>query len=160
MRVLTSAPHLATTAEDRKTAEYVLQKFKDAGLQASIEEYKVYFGLPESISVDLVAPADAKMHGPSPEHVDGEEPFQRDPRILPAFNGYSPSADVTAEVVYANYARAEDFDILAQAGIDVKGKLVIARYGEVFRGVKALQAEQRGAAGLILYSDPMDDGYF
>jgi N-acetylated-alpha-linked acidic dipeptidase len=160
LRTLTSAPHLATTPEDRKTAEYVLQRYKEAGLQASIEEYKVYFGIPLSVSVDIVAPQNVAMHGPSPEHVEGDDPYQDDRRILPAFNGYSPSADVTADVVYANYGRPEDFDTLTKMGIDVKGKLVIVRYGENFRGVKALLAQEHGAAGIIIYSDPMDDGYF
>ena len=160
LRELTSAPHVATTAEDRKTAEYVLQKFKEAGLQASIEEYKVYFGIPENINVDLVAPEGVVMHGPTPEHVEGDDPYQKDDRILPPFNGYSPSADLTADVVYANYGRPEDFETLAAAGVDVKGKLVVVRYGEIFRGVKVLQAQLHGAAGVILFSDPMDDGYF
>ena len=160
MKILTSAPHLATTPEDRKTAEYVLQKYKEAGLQASIEEYKVYFGIPLSVSVDIVAPENVTMHGPSPEHVNGDDPFQDDRRIVPPFSGYSPSADLTADVVYANYGRPEDFDILKKAGVDVKGKLLIIRYGENFRGVKTLLAQEHGAAGVILYSDPMDDGYF
>jgi N-acetylated-alpha-linked acidic dipeptidase len=160
LRALTAAPHLATTPEDRKTAEYVSQRYKEAGLQVSIEEYKVYFGMPRSVSVDIVAPVKVAMHGPTTEHVDGDEPYQNDPRILPAFSGYSPSCDLTADVVYANYGRPEDFDALAKMGVDVKGKLVIVRYGENFRGVKTLVAQERGAAGLILYSDPMDDGYF
>jgi N-acetylated-alpha-linked acidic dipeptidase len=160
LRTLTSAPHLATTPEDRKTAEYVLQRYKEAGLQASIEEYKVYFGIPLSVSIDIVAPENVSMHGPSPEHVEGGDPYQNDRRILPAFNGYSPSADVTADVVYANYGRPEDFETLTKMGIEVKGKLVIVRYGENFRGVKALLAQEHGAAGIIIYSDPMDDGYF
>lgn len=160
LRFLTAAPHVATTPEDRKTAEYVLQQYREAGLQASIEEYKVYFGIPLSVSIDIVAPENVSMHGPTPEHVDGDEPYQSDRRILPAFSGYSPSADVTADIVYANYGRPEDFYTLAKAGVDVKGKLVIVRYGEIFRGVKILLAEEHGAAGVILYSDPMDDGYF
>ena len=160
LRVLTGAPHVATTIEDRKTAEYVLQRYKEAGLQASIEEFSVYFGIPLSVSVDIVAPENVSLHGPSPEHIEGNDPYQNDRRILPAFSGYSPSADLTADVVYANYGRPEDFDTLAKLGVDVKGKLVIVRYGENFRGVKVLLAQERGAAGLILYSDPMDDGYF
>lgn len=160
LRILTATPHLATTPEDHKTAEYVLQKFREAGLQAAIEEYKVYFGVPRSVSVDVVAPQNVVMHGPTAEHVDGDDAFQKNPRIVTAFSGYSPSADVTADVVYANYGRPEDFDTLEQAGISVKDKLVVVRYGEIFRGVKALEAQKRGAAGVILYSDPMDDGYF
>ncbi len=160
LKTLTSAPHLATTPEDRKTAEYVLQRYKEAGLQASIEAYDVYFGVPVSVSVDIVSPNDVVMHGPTPEHVDGNDPYQNDGRIPPVFSGYSPSGDVTADVVYANYGRPEDFDTLAKLGVDVKDKLVIVRYGENFRGVKELVAQQHGAAGLIVYSDPMDDGYY
>jgi N-acetylated-alpha-linked acidic dipeptidase len=160
LRVLTSAPHLATTPEDRKTAEYVWQHYKEAGLQASIEEYKVYFGVPRSVRVDVVSPANVVMHGPTAEHIDGDDPYQDDPRIPPAFSGYSPSGDVTAEVVYANYGRPEDFETLASAGVTVKGKIVMVRYGENFRGVKELLAQQHGAVALIVYSDPMDDGYF
>ena len=103
------------------------------------------------------------MSGPTPEHVDpkayGGDPFQDDPRILPAFNGSSPSGDVTAPVVYANYGRREDFDQLAKLGVDVKGKIVLVRYGDNFRGVKVYLAQQRGAVGVIIYSDPADDGY-
>ena len=160
LKVLTAAPHLATTPEDRKTAEYVLERYKEAGLQAAIVEYKVYFGLPVSISLDVVAPSNVVLHGPSAERVDGDEPSQNDTRISQAFSGFSPSGDVTADVVYANYGRPEDFDDLAKLGVDVKGKLVLMRYGENFRGVKELVAQQRGASGLIVYSDPMDDGYF
>jgi len=160
LRILTSAPHLATTPEDRKTAEYVWQRYKEAGLQAAIEEYKVYFGIPRLVRVDIVSPANVVMHGPSTEHVDGDDPFQDDRRIPLAFSGYSPSGDVTAEVVYANYGRPEDFETLAKAGVTVKGKIVMVRYGENFRGVKELLAQQHGAVGMIVYSDPMDDGYF
>src|SRR5580704_17966832 len=116
-------------------------------------------GLPLDIHVEVVAPEGVVMNGPTPERVS-EDPFQKDPRILPAFNEYSPSGDVTAEVVYANYGRAEDFKKLKEMGIDLKGKIVICRYGEVFRGVKPSLASQYGAAGVILYSDPWDDGYF
>ncbi len=160
LKTLTAAPHLATTPEDFKTAEYVLERYKEAGLQASIVEYKVYFGIPISVSIDVVAPGNVSMHGPSAERIDADEPYQNDGRISPVFSGYSPSGDVTADVVYANYGRPEDFEELARLGVDVKGKLVIVRYGENFRGVKELIAQQHGAAGLIVYSDPMDDGYY
>ena len=159
LQVLTAAPHVAGSPEDRRTAEYVLQQYTAAGLDAHVQEYKVWMALPLDIRVDVVAPEGVVMHGPSPERVSGD-PFQKDPRILPPFSEYSPSGDVTAEVVYANYGRAEDFKKLQEMGVDVKGKLVIARYGEVFRGVKVFLAAQYGAAGVILYSDPWDDGYF
>jgi N-acetylated-alpha-linked acidic dipeptidase len=159
LQVLTAAPHVAGSPEDLRTAEYVLQQYTAAGLEASIQPYKVWMALPLDIRVDVVAPEGVIMHGPSPERVS-DDPYQKDPRILPAFSEYSPSGDVTADVVYANYGRAEDFKKLKELGVDVKGKIVIIRYGEVFRGVKVFLAAQAGAAGVILYSDPWDDGYF
>ncbi len=159
LRILTAEPHVAGSPEDKKTAEYVLQKYKDAGLDAYIQEYKVWINLPEKISVDLVAPAGVTMHGPSREHVS-DDPYQDDPRVLPAFNEYSPSGDVTAEVVYANYGRLEDLKRLKEMGIDVKGKILLVRYGQNFRGVKSFVGQEFGAAGVIIYSDPWDDGYF
>jgi N-acetylated-alpha-linked acidic dipeptidase len=99
------------------------------------------------------------MTGPSKEHVDGD-PFQDDPRVLPAFNGSSPSGDVTGDVVYANYGRPEDFKALEDAHVDVHGKIVLVRYGNNFRGVKVYIAQQKGAAGVLIYSDPAEDGYF
>jgi N-acetylated-alpha-linked acidic dipeptidase len=159
LQVLTAAPHVAGSPEDRLTAQYVLQQYTAAGLDASIQAYKVWMALPLDIRVDVVAPAGVVMHGPSPERVS-DDPFQKDPRILPAFNEYSPSGEVTADVVYANYGRADDFKKLQEMGVDLKGKIVIIRYGEVFRGVKVFLAAQYGAAAVILYSDPWDDGYF
>ena len=159
LQILTSAPHVAGSPEDLKTAEYVLGKYKAAGLDAYIQQYRVWMNLPLDIKVEVVAPPGVTMIGPSPEHVS-DDPFQSDPRILPAFNEFSPSGDVTAEVVYANYGRLEDFKKLQEMGVDVKGKIVIVRYGENFRGVKAFVAQQYGAAGVIIYSDPWDDGYF
>ena len=99
------------------------------------------------------------MTGPSREHVDND-PSQDDPRILPAFHGSSPSGDVTAGVVYANYGTPDDFKRLDDLHIDVRGKIVLVRYGANFRGVKVYIAQQHGAAGVIIYSDPADDGYF
>ena len=159
LQFLTQAPHVAGSAEDRRNAEYVLDKYQAAGLDAYIQPYKVWMGLPLDVRVDVVAPENVVMHGPSPERVS-DDPFQKDPRILPAFNEYSPSGEVTADVVYANYGRPDDFRKLKEMGIDVKGKIVICRYGEVFRGVKVSLAQQNGAAAVILYSDPWDDGYF
>ena len=80
--------------------------------------------------------------------------------MLPAFNGSSPACDLTAEAVYANYGRPEDFKRLEDLHISVAGKIVLVRYGMNFRGVKVYLAQQRGAAGVIIYSDPADDGYF
>jgi N-acetylated-alpha-linked acidic dipeptidase len=160
LKALTAEPHLAATPEDRKTAEYVARKFRDAGLETEIVPYRVLMNRPEAVRVKAYdAGGKLLMSGPNREHVQGD-PFQDNPRVVMPFNGSSGSGDVTGEVVYANYGRREDFDQLAARHIDLRGKIVIARYGSNFRGVKVYIAEQRGAAGVLLYSDPQDDGYF
>jgi N-acetylated-alpha-linked acidic dipeptidase len=165
LKTLTSAPHWASSPEDYATAVYVADKFKAAGLETEIVPYKVLLNKPVKIVVEAFdASGNKLMSGPTPEHVDpnknGGDPFQDDPRILPAFNGSSPSGDITAEVVYANYGTLADFQQLAKLGISVKDKIVIVRYGENFRGIKTYIAQQYGAKGVLIYSDPADDGYF
>ena len=159
LRILTNAPHIAGSPEDKATAEYVAQKFRDAGLDTEIVEYKVWMNYPAEIRVDMTAPPGVEMHGPQREHVD-DDPFQDDPRVVTPYNGMSPSGDAEAEVVYANYGSPADFDKLKQMNVDVRGKIVIVRYGENFRGVKEFVAQERGAAAVIIYSDPKDDGYY
>jgi len=164
LKILTAEPHWASSPRDYKTAQYVAEKFKAAGLQTEIVPYKVLLNRPVSIKIEAFdAQHHALMQGPTPEHVDaadhGGDPFQDQSNILPAFNGSSPSGDVTGEVVYANYGTREDFDELSKAGVSVKGKIVLVRYGGNFRGVKVYIAQQRGAAGVLIYSDPLDDGY-
>lgn len=159
LRILTAEPHLAGTPGDRKTAEYVAEQYRKAGLETEIVEYKVWMNYPAEISVRIQLPDGRTFTGPTPEHVSGD-PFQSDPRVVTAYNGFSPSGEVEAEVVYANYGRPEDFRKLKEMGVDVAGKIVIVRYGSNFRGVKAYTAQLNGAAGVIIYSDPIDDGYF
>ena len=164
LKTLTAEPHWASSPEDHKTALYVAEKFKAAGLHTEIQEFRVWLNKPAKIEIEAFDAKGKKlMSGPTPEHVDpkayGGDPFQNDPRILPAFNGSSASGDVTADVVYANYGALEDFKKLASLGISVKGKIVLVRYGQNFRGVKAYIAQQYGAAGVLIYSDPADDGY-
>ncbi len=160
LKILTAAPHIAGSKEDYATAQYVADKFRDAGLDTKIVPYSVMMNFPKKIQVTAYdATGKQIMSGPTPEHVS-DDPYQNDKRIVTAFNGSSASGDVTAEAVYANYGRPQDFAELAAKHIDVRGKIVIVRYGENFRGVKAYLAQQRGAAGVIIYSDPADDGYF
>lgn len=158
LRVLTEAPHMAGTPEDKATAEYVAQKFRQAGFDTEMDEYKVWINYPKDISVDMTAPAGVTMHGPTREHVSND-PFQDDPRIVTPFSSMSPSGDVEADVIYANYGTPDDFDRLDKLNVDVRGKIVLVRYGQNFRGVKVLVAQQHGAAGVIIYSDPADDGW-
>ena len=158
LRILTQAPHIAGSPEDKATADYVAQKFREAGLETEIVEYRVWMNYPTEVSVDITAPAGVTMHGPTREHVEGDS-FPDDPRVVMPFNGQSPSGDVEADVVYANYGTPEDFKKLAEMKIDVRGKIVIMRYGANFRGVKLLLAQEHGAAGILIYSDPYDDGW-
>ncbi|WP_446744318.1 M28 family metallopeptidase [Silvibacterium acidisoli] len=160
LKTLTAEPHMAGTPEDHKTAEYVAEKFRAAGLETTIVPYKIWLNWPKEIHISAVdASGRTLMNGPTREHVDGD-PYQDDPRVVMPFNGSSPSADVTADVVYANYGRPEDFARLEQMGVDIKGKIVLVRYGNNFRGVKVYIAQQKGAAGVVIYSDPADDGYY
>jgi len=159
LKLLTAEPHLASTPEDRKTADYVARKFRAAGLDTEIVPYRVLMNQPKAVRVEAYGPSGKLlMSGPTREHVPGD-PYQNDPRVMMAFHGSSGSGDVTADVVYANYGRLEDFDQLAARHIDLRGKIVLVRYGVNFRGVKVYIAEQRGALGVLIYSDPHDDGF-
>jgi N-acetylated-alpha-linked acidic dipeptidase len=160
LKTLTAEPHIASSQQDHKTAEYVAQKFRDAGLETEIVPYRVLINLPKVVKVEAFDPEGRQlMLGPKREHVQGD-PFDNNPDVVMPFNGSSGSGDVTAEVVYANYGRLEDFNELEKQHIDLHGKIVIVRYGANFRGVKVYIAEQRGAAGVLIYSDPQDDGYY
>jgi N-acetylated-alpha-linked acidic dipeptidase len=159
LKILTAEPHMAATPEDRKTADYVAQKFRAAGLETEIVPYRVLLNQPKVVRVEAYDAAGRRlMTGPTREHVKGDA-GQDDPRVVMPFNGSSGSGNVTGEVVYANYGRREDFDELAAQHVDLRGKIVLCRYGANFRGVKVYLAELRGAAGVLLYSDPQDDGY-
>jgi N-acetylated-alpha-linked acidic dipeptidase len=172
LKTLTAEPHWASSPEDYKTALYVADKFKAAGLDTKIVPYSVLLNKPIKIEIEAFDASGKKlMSGPSPEHVGppkgssgssdpiAGDPFQDDPRVTPAFNGSSPSGDVTGEVVYANYGTQADFKRLAELGVIVKDKIVIVRYGGNFRGVKVYIAQMYGAKGVLIYSDPADDGY-
>ena len=158
LRKLTAEPHVAGTKEDYATAVYVRDQMRTYGLQAELKEYQVLLPYPKQPSVvELVAPHRERLL--TTEAVVSEDPTSSDSRITPLFNGYSASGDVTAPLVYANYGLPPDYDALKKEGVDVKGKIVIVRYGNSFRGVKAKVAEDHGAVGCIIYSDPVDDGY-
>jgi N-acetylated-alpha-linked acidic dipeptidase len=159
LKLLTAKPHIAGSPEDFATAQQVAKHFDIDGLETEVVKYSVWMNRPTEISVSVTAPANVKMNGPTREHVDGD-PLADDPKVVMPFNGSSPSGDAEAEVVYANYGRPEDFKKLEEMKVDVKGKIVIVRYGDNFRGVKSFVAEEHGAAGVIIYSDPIDDGYF
>jgi N-acetylated-alpha-linked acidic dipeptidase len=160
LKTLTAEPHMAATPGDRKTVDYVAEKFRSAGLETEIVPYRVLLNQPRVVRMEAYDPAGKLLvSGPTPEHVEGDA-YQDDPRVVMPFNSSSASGDVTGEAVYANYGRREDFDELASQHIDLHGKIVLCRYGSNFRGVKVYLAEQHGAAGVLIYSDPQDDGYY
>jgi N-acetylated-alpha-linked acidic dipeptidase len=158
MRVITAEPHHAGSPGSRKVAEYVLAQFKSWGLNASIEPFEALMPYPTERVVELVSPERYVLKLAEP-------PVAQDPDStatggLPTFNAYSADGDVTADLVYVNYGIPEDYDQLAKLGVDVKGKIVIARYGRSWRGIKPKVAYEHGAVGCIIYSDPHEDGFF
>ena len=158
LRRLTAEPHVAGTREDYETAVYVRDQMRSFGLTAELKEYQVWLNYPKTDPiVELISPRRERLT--VREAVLREDPTSSNPKITPLFNGYSPSGDVTADLVYANYGLPPDYEALQKAGVDVKGKIVIVRYGNSFRGVKAKVAQDHGAIGCIIYSDPADDGY-
>src|ERR1041385_1392079 len=158
LRRLTAEPHIAGTKEDYATAIYVRDQLRSYGLPAELKEYEVWLKYPNTPTV-LELITNRRQPLSVKEAVVPGDPTSSNPKITPLFNGYSANGDVTGPVVYANYGLPNDYEDLKKAGVDVKGKIVIVRYGNSFRGVKAKVAEQNGAIGCIIYSDPEDDGY-
>ncbi len=158
MQAIAGAPHNAGSPASRAVAEYVLGKFRSWGLNAAIEESEALMPFPAERVLEMVAPEHytATLKEPAvPEDGDSSDAGQ-----LPTFNAYSADGDVTADLVYVNYGVPEDYDELAKLGVDVKGRIVIARYGRSWRGIKPKVAWEHGAVGCLIYSDPRDDGFY
>jgi N-acetylated-alpha-linked acidic dipeptidase len=157
---LSNQAHLAGTPQSKETAEYILTQLKEYGLDAHIEQYEALLPTPRSRSLEMsgagITPFHAKLDEPA---VAGDKNSQ-DPGMVPTYNAYSGDGDVTAPLIYANYGVPADYDTLKQQGIDVKGKIVITRYGGSWRGIKPKVAYEHGAIGCLIYSDPKDDGYY
>ncbi len=158
LRRLTREPHVAGTPGDRRVSEFIFSEFKRVGLNPEIVEYRVLLSYPKKVAVELVAPERVRLAHPEPEIPGDADTRLSDPMMRMPWNGYSPSADLTRPVVYVNYGNPEDYDQLEKLGVRVRDKIVLARYFHGYRGGKGLEAERRGAAGIILYSDPADDG--
>jgi N-acetylated-alpha-linked acidic dipeptidase len=153
-----SQPHLAGTPQSKQTAEGILAQLREYGLDAHIEQFEALLPTPKTRVLEITSPVKLRLKLEEPP-VPGD-PNSHDAGMVPTYNAYSGDGDVTAPLVYANRGLPEDYDLLAELGIDVKGKIVIVRYGGSFRGTKAKVAHERGAVGCIIYSDPRDDGYF
>ena len=158
MRAIAGEPHHAGAPGSRKVAEYIVEKFKSWGLNATIEESEALMPFPVERVVELVAPD--RFTAALEEPALAADPDSCDAGQLSTFNAYSADGDVTADLVYVNYGIPEDYEQLSKLGIDVRGKIVIARYGRSWRGIKPKVAWEHGAVGCIIYSDPRDDGFF
>jgi N-acetylated-alpha-linked acidic dipeptidase len=156
---MASEPNHVGSPHDKANAEYTLAKFKEWGWDAQIETFDVLYPTPKSESLELVAPTafKAKLHEPP---IDGDPASAHFDAALPPYNVFGADGDVTAELVYVNYGMPDDYKELARHGVDVKGKIAIARYGHGWRGLKPKLAYEHGAVGCLIYSDPRDDGYF
>ncbi len=155
-QLFSSQPHVAGTPRQRETAFMVDSIMRSLGLETVVDSYLVYLPLPTRLEVHRVSPSPLALEVAEPGLVEDETTRGE---VFPQFNAYTGRGDVTAEVVFANYGLVEDYEVLDRAGVSVEGKIVIARYGRSYRGIKAREAERHGAAGLLLYSDPVDDGY-
>lgn len=159
MRRMSARPHHVGSPYDKDNADWILSKFKEWGFDAHIETFTVLFPTPKERVVELLEPTKfrAKLQEPP---VPGDPTSSQTSEQLPTYNAYSIDGDVTAPLVYVNYGNREDYEQLDRLGVSVKGAIVIARYGEGWRGIKPKVAGEHGAIGCIIYSDPRDDGYF
>ena len=153
---LSRETHVSGTTAQARTRDYVIAQMKAWGLETEVRSYDVWMPHPTSVRVSRVSPQPKELSLAEP-------PVATDPTSklaqYPTVNGYSGQGDVTGDVVYVNYGLIEDYAQLDSMGVSVKGKIAVARYGRSFRGIKAREAEKHGAIGLLIYSDPQDDGY-
>jgi N-acetylated-alpha-linked acidic dipeptidase len=158
MEELSSAPNHVGSAHDKANAEFILQKFREWGWDASIEEFSVLYPTPREVMVEMTAPTRfvAKLREPP---VEGDRTSQKMQEALPPYNVYGADGDVTAELIYVNQGMPDDYKELERQGLSVKGRIVVARYGGGWRGLKPKLAYEHGAVGCLIYSDPRDDGY-
>ncbi|MEO9003322.1 MAG: transferrin receptor-like dimerization domain-containing protein [Ginsengibacter sp.] len=158
MKILSAKPHHLGSPGSKANAEYILGQFKKWGWDAQIETFHVLFPTPKTRMLEMTSPTIYKALLKEPALK--EDPTSGQVGQLPTYNAFSADGDVTAELVFVNYGLPQDYEELDRMGIDVKGKIVIAKYGHSWRGTKPKVAQEHGAIGCIIYSDPADDGYF
>ena len=158
MRRLSARPHHVGSPYDKDNAEWLLAQLKSFGLDAQIEQFEALFPTPKSRKLELLGPTKFTATLEEPTLAIDPTSGQKNEQ-LPTYNAYSRDGDVTAPLVYVNYGAPADYEQLAAMGVSVKGAIVIARYGQTWRGIKPKLAAQHGAVGCLIYSDPKDDGY-
>jgi N-acetylated-alpha-linked acidic dipeptidase len=158
IRAMASEPNQVGSPHDKANAEFMLSQFQSWGWSARLETFSVLYPTPKKVSLEMVAPrvVHARLHEPP---VAGDRSSAISTGALPPYNVYGADGDVTAELVYVNYGSREDYQELERRGISVKGRVVIARYGGGWRGLKPKLAYEHGAVGCLIYSDPQQDGY-
>jgi N-acetylated-alpha-linked acidic dipeptidase len=158
MQQMSSAPNHVGSAHDKANAEFQLAKFREWGWDASIETFSVLYPTPREVSVELIAPTHFKARLSEPP-IAGDSTSTQTKDELPPYNVYGADGDVTAELIYVNQGMPDDYKELERAGLSVKGRIVLTRYGGGWRGLKPKLAYEHGAVGCLIYSDPRDDGY-
>jgi N-acetylated-alpha-linked acidic dipeptidase len=159
MKRLSARPHHLGSAYDKENAEFIASQLRSWGYETKIEEFQVLFPTPKTRLLEMVSPANFKASLAEPPLKEDATSGQIEEQ-LPVYNAYSIDGDVTGELVYVNFGVPKDYEELERRGIDVKGKIVIARYYGSWRGIKPKVAAEHGAIGCIIYSDPHEDGYF
>ncbi len=159
MKHLSARPHHVGSPYDKEVVDFVAAKFKEWGYQVKIEQFDILFPTPKVRLLEMIAPNSYTATLTEPP-VEGDASSMQTDEALPGYNCFSIDGDVTAALVYVNYGLPEDYVELEKRGIDVKGKIVIAKYMGSWRGIKPKVAAEKGAIGCIIYSDPKDDGYF
>ncbi|MDF2433263.1 MAG: N-acetylated-alpha-linked acidic dipeptidase [Mucilaginibacter sp.] len=157
IKELAAYPHNIGSPGSKAVAEKILQKYKSFGMDARLEMYTVLYPTPKTRVLELTGPT--QYTALLKEPALAEDATSGQANQLPTYNAWSADGDVTGQLVFVNYGLPEDYEILAKMGIDVKGKIVIAKYGKSWRGIKPKVAYEHGAIGCIIYSDPKDDGY-
>ena len=155
---LAARPHHAGSEHGKDNVQYLGRLFREWGYQVEIEAFDILLPVPKERSLELIAPLNYKAKLLEDIVANDTSTSQRD-ELLPPYNAFSADGDVTAELVFVNYGLPEDYELLERYGIDVSGKVVIAKYGKSWRGIKPKLAAEKGAIGTLIYSDPLDDGY-
>jgi len=159
MQLATVEPIYVGSPHNKEMADWMVERFRTWGYEAELAEYRVLFPTPRIRELELLEPTSFTARLREPTLAEDKTSGIEENR-LPTYNAYSADGDVTGELVYVNYGISEDYDELERLGIDVRGRIVIARYGGAWRGIKPKVAHEHGALGVILYSDPRDDGYY
>jgi N-acetylated-alpha-linked acidic dipeptidase len=159
MKRLSARPHHLGSRYNKENADFIASQFRAWGYETKLEEFEVLFPTPKTRIVEMTAPEKFRLKLQEPPLKEDSTSGQTAEQ-LPSYNAYSIDGDVTAPLVYVNYGVPDDYEELERRGIDVKGKIVISRYGGAWRGIKPKVAAEHGAVGCIIYSDPRNDGFY